>query len=160
MVKNSRLKNKKAFGDVVSTLILFIAVIGISTGLVIAMKNYAFNTQSSMDFQNKVLNDKLRTSIEIINVVYDDSNNRLLIFTKNLGQTNLRTDAFSIFINGELVIDYDSFEPEDILTNLEILLPSRTGVFSRNYTSLPSGSYEIKLVSEFGGSGSTYYFNY
>ena len=58
---NFKKLNKKAFGGVVSTLIMFIAIVGVSTGMVIAFQNYIFDTQSAMKVQNDISANKLKS---------------------------------------------------------------------------------------------------
>ncbi len=149
---------KKGFGDAASTLILFIAVVAVSVGLVIAIQNYTLKTQDSMSFQNELTNNQIRTSIDIINVFYNSSNENLYIYVKNLGQTNLDGDGFSLFVNKFYVPQYDSYKAEDLLTPLGILQPSQVGVLVANL-SLDSGTHVVRLVSQYGGTGATDYFN-
>jgi archaellum component FlaG (FlaF/FlaG flagellin family) len=67
--------SKKGFGDAVSTLIMFIAVISVTTGLVIAFMNYVDTTQQSFNKQTTLSSNKLRTSVSISNVHYDSTGN-------------------------------------------------------------------------------------
>lgn len=148
--------NKKAAGDAISALILFIAVVGVSVGLVVAIKNYAFETQDNLRFQNEVVNNQLKTSIDITNIHYNSTG--IYVYLKNTGSTKLVTEDFDFFINDAFISDFSVYDPSDLSTNLSLLLVSETAAFFKNIT-LSSGTHEVKLVSGYGGSGETDYFN-
>jgi len=149
---------KKAFGDVASTLIMFVAIIGVSTGLVIAIKNYAIDTQESFDFQNKVITNQLKTSIDIINVYYDDTTNMTYVYLKNIGKTKLVVGDFDMFIDDDYITNYSVYYADNLSKELELLNLMSTAVFVKEY-NLTTGSHKVKLVTGFGGSGDTEYFN-
>jgi archaellum component FlaF (FlaF/FlaG flagellin family) len=151
-------KSKKAAGDAASTLILFIAVVGISVGLVVSIKNYAFETQESLAFQNKVVNNQLKTSIQITNVYYNESGQRIHVYLKNIGETRLVTESFDLFIDEAYIADFNVTEPNDFTENKTTLNIQETAAFVTNIV-LNSGSHEVKLVSGYGGSGDSESFN-
>lgn len=158
MAKNSKKLNKKAFGDVVSALILFIAVIGISTGLVIAMKNYAVSTQDSMRNQNEVMNNQLRTIIDISHVSYNSTSNDIYIYIKNLGSTQLISKDLAIFVSEEYMINFNVFSASNESEIPRIILPGETVVIVTNKVLVPQ-THLIRVVSGYGGTGANYYIN-
>ena len=150
--------SKKGAGDAVSTLILFIAVVGISVGIVVAMKNYAIETHESLKIRNEIVNYQLKTSIDITNMYYNTTTNQVVIYVKNIGETKLVTQDFDLFVNNRFSTNFTAFEAGDISSVLDILLIKQTAMFYVNQT-LSSGSHEVKVVSGYGGSGDTDYFN-
>ena len=151
-------QGKKAAGDAISALILFIAVVAISTGIVIAMKNYALETQESFNTQSDVINNQLKTSIDITNIVYDSATNTTYVYLKNIGNTKLITQDFDFFINDEYIFNYSVFQADNLSVQLDVQLIQQTAVFVKE-KYLAAGSHEVKLVSGYGGSGDTDYFN-
>ncbi|MCA9486216.1 hypothetical protein H6501_01035 [Candidatus Woesearchaeota archaeon] len=141
--------NKKGFGGVASTLILFIAVVGVSTGLVVALKNYVFQTQDSFSYQNELTNNKIRTSLSITHVYYNTTSNLTYVYVKNVGGTKLQPTEFDFFVDGAYYKDFNATEPDDFNTNLSLLMPSQTVALIKEL-NLTSGTHKIKVVSEFG----------
>lgn len=152
------LNKKQGFGSVVSTLIMFIAIVGVSTGMAIAIKNYAFETQTSMSSQNDIVNNQIRTSIDISNIFYNSSSNIVYVYLKNIGTSNLVASQFDFFIDDVYIVDYTVAQPANISQNLSYLNMGQTGLFYV-INPLVSGTHSIKLVSGYGGAGASEYFN-
>jgi archaellum component FlaF (FlaF/FlaG flagellin family) len=151
-------RNKKGFGGVASTLIMFIAIISVTTGLVIALKNYTLDTQESISFQNKVVSNQLKTAIEITNIFHNASEDMTYVYVKNIGQTNLRTNEFDFFLDEVFITNYNVNNAANVSESMDMLFPSSTAVFSVD-KALASGTHKVKMVSGYGGAGDTDYFN-
>ena len=151
-------KNKKAAGDAVSTLILFIAIVGISVGLVVSIKNYAFETQESLRFQNNVVNKQLKTSIDITNVYYNETGERVYIYLKNIGETTLISESFDLYIDESYIVEFNVTQAGNWSANVSLINIQDTVAFIAS-KALSSGSHQVKLVSGYGGTGTTEYFN-
>ncbi len=149
---------KRAAADAVSALIMFIAVIGITAVLIVAIQNYALETRSSMDVQNEVLNNQLRTAIQITNIYYNVSSETIYVYLKNIGDTKLVTDKFDFFLDDEFIYNYSVKYASNLSKNMSILITQNTAVFTKQKT-ISSGSHKVKLVSGFGGNGDIDYFN-
>ncbi len=145
----SKIKNKKAFGDAVSGLILFIAVIGLSTSLVIFFSNYVNSTQDSLKVQNDFTQNKLKTSISISNIHYNSSSEQIFVYLKNVGENKLYTEYLNLYINGRFYSNFTLVKADDLLTEIRVLDRQETITFIQNI-SLSPGTHEIKIVSEFG----------
>lgn len=156
--KNIFNSNKKGFGDVASTLIMFIAIIGVSVGMVIAIKSYAIDTQESFDVQNTAVTNQLKTSIDIINVYYDDVTNMTYVYLKNVGKTKLVTEDFDMFIDNSYITNFSVYRADNLSENLTLLTISSTAAFVKKY-DLDEGSHTVRLISGYGGTGDTEYFN-
>lgn len=154
MHKRKFVKSKKGFGSIVSTLIMFIAVVSVSVGLVIAFKNYVATTQNSLNVQNQLASNSLKTKISIINIVYNQSSNISIIYLKNIGQTVLYTKNFDLFINKFFMANFSKVNPSNFSQNVTILNPQNTVAIIKDY-HLNSGTYPFKVVSGYGVSDST-----
>jgi len=141
--------NKKAFGGVVSTLIMFIAIVIVTTGIVISFMGYVDKAEDSVTIKNDFLQKKLETEIEIINVVYDDQSNDVNIFIRNLGKTKLITKHFSVFLDGEFIKNAEVKKADDKVTNIELFDIQEIGIIIIN-KNLDGGSHNVKIVTEFG----------
>jgi archaellum component FlaG (FlaF/FlaG flagellin family) len=141
--------SKKAVGEAISTLILFIAIISVSAGLVVFMQNYVKETQDSLDSQSDFTNDKLKSSISIINLYYDSSANQLIAYVKNTGQVKLTTSSMNLFINGKYYADFNSKKAADLNIDLEVINVQETAAIVKNITLSP-GTHVVKIVTEHG----------
>ena len=87
-----------AFGDLATQIILFIAVIGLATGVVAGMKVHVDKTASSMALQQSRISDKIETDITIEIVSYETGTpNQVVAYIKNTGNKVLdinKTDAY------------------------------------------------------------------
>lgn len=140
--------SSKGAGDAISTLILFIAVISISVGIVIAFQQFVTQTQVGLENQQDILSSKLNTQYIISNVIYDSSLNITTLYIKNTGNTQLDVNSLSFFIADEyitsaIIVNANTggtiriFNPQDtILVNASL--------------NLPLGTYEVRVISEFG----------
>lgn len=151
-------KNKKGFGDAVSALILFIAVLLVSAGVVVVLQNYVFETQESIRFQSDTTSNQLNTLISITNTFYNDTDQTLYVYLKNIGKTKLNTQNFDVFVNGQFISEYNVTDPSDFTVQRQILDVQQTVAFVINI-SLGTGSNEVRLVSEYGGRGTKETFN-
>jgi len=146
--RNRFSNNKKAFGDVVSTLIMFIAVISVTVGLVVVFQNYVIDTQQSMDKKNKLTTNKLKTSISIINTYYNSSSNVSYYHVKNLGDTKLTTSLMSLFVDGLYQTNFTIVYPNNLSKPLNYLETQDVMVFVEN-KSLALGSHTVKVITQY-----------
>ena len=141
-------KNKKGFGSVVSTLIMFIAIVGVSTGLVIAFKGFMLDTQSSMRIQNDITNKQLQSAISISNIVYNSSNNKLYVYVKNIGTITHTPKLYDVFLDDLFTNKFNYTYADNFSKVITIFQPQDTMVLIINAT-LGSGTHSIKVVSEY-----------
>lgn len=146
--KKSRKYNKKGFGGVASTLIMFIAIVSITTGIVISFMKYVDNAEDSVAVKNDFLQKKLETEIDIINIVYDSDLDKVKIYFRNLGNTQLASKYFTTFVDDKYITEFVIKNPEtdDVL---KLVDSQEVGVVFVNET-LESGSHIVKLVSQYG----------
>ena len=151
MLKNNSVLSKKAFGGVASTLILFVAVIGVSTGLVIMMTNYVSDTQDAMNFQNSITTNKLKSAISISNIYYNDSSNQTFIYVKNIGENKLNPTLFDLYLDNSFEITFSTFYADNLSKVITLLQPQETLalVFDKY---LASGTHSVKVLTEYSSS--------
>jgi len=149
MILKHKNKSKKAFGDVVSTLIMFIAIVSITTGLVVVFQNYVVDTQDSLSKQSKLTSGKLRTSISIINTYYNSTSNDSYYYVKNIGETVLKTQLINLFIDSGYETTYSIVYANNQSKNMTLFYPQDTMVVINN-KNLGTGSHLVKVISEYG----------
>jgi len=152
-----KFNKKKAFGGVASTLIMFIAIIMVTTGIVISFMKYVDNAEDSMAVKNDFLTKKLETELGIINIVYDNPKKQTTIYLKNLGKTKLKSELLVIFLDEQYKQDLKLYQAENTSQELYFLDVQEIGIITINQT-LNSGSHEVKIISEYG-IGDTQGFN-
>lgn len=144
-------KNKKAFGDAVSSLIMFIAIISVSTGVVILFKNFVVETQGSFNVQSDAVNNKLVSIISISNVYYDSADNKTYVYVKNVGEKSLIPSRFDFYLDNEFIQNFSAKSASNLTKDLQLLVPQDTTalIFDR---FLSAGSHEVRVVTEYGSS--------
>jgi archaellum component FlaG (FlaF/FlaG flagellin family) len=142
-------QNKKAFGSVVSTLIMFIAIVGVTTGMVIAFQNYISKTQSSFSSQNELTSNKLKTALSITNEYYNATSTNLTVFVKNIGETQLPIKNFDVFVNNDYKTTYSVVYASNTSKTMIVMNPQDTAQFIIP-VSLSAGTHEVKIISGYG----------
>lgn len=142
-------KNKKAFGGVASTLIMFIAIISVTTGLVIAFMNYTQSTKRSFDQQSELAGNKLRTSVSISNIYYNTTSNSVYVYVKNIGDTALDTKLFDLYVDDAFYRDYDAFYADNLSKPIVLFQSQETLVLIKNL-NLATGTHSVKVMTQYG----------
>jgi archaellum component FlaF (FlaF/FlaG flagellin family) len=86
---------------VVTQMILFIAVLSIATGLVITVKNYADQSESTFKQKSNDNDLVIKTNIKIEVISYNNNTNTTWVYVRNTGQTQMRPEQIDIYIDGE-----------------------------------------------------------
>ena len=144
-----KFNNKKAFGGAASTLIMFIGIITVTTGLLISFMQYVDKAEDSVSTKNDFLSKKLETEIAIINIVYDESEEQTSIYLRNLGNTKLATKHFSVFLDDQYFKNTSTVSTENITSIMPILDIQEVGLLIINKT-LNSGSHNARIITEYG----------
>ena len=142
-------RSKKGFGGAASALILFIAILTISTALVITFQNFAVDTNSALKKQNDLTVNKIKTSLDITHVFYDDTLQVLYIYVKNIGSTDLVGGNFDVFVDSYFEHNVTAVLADDQVTVAEVVKPQDSILFKFNIV-LPAGTHKSRVVSEFG----------
>ena len=85
---------------VMTHVILFIAVLSITSGLLVAIKNYADETEGTFSIKSEEYNKVIRTDINIELVYHNNETNITYVYVRNTGQTNMKIDQIDIYIDG------------------------------------------------------------
>jgi len=153
MLINNNTQNKKGFGGTVSTLIMFIAIMTVTTGLVITFVNYVKSTEDSFLVQEKLSTNKIKTSITISNIYYNTSSQNLYVYVKNIGETKMYTKNLDIFINNAFYNDFNSSYADNLSKPMILFEPQNTLTIIKNI-NLGSGTHEVRVNTEYGNAAS------
>lgn len=141
---------KKGAGDAVSTLILFIAVLGISIGVIAAFQQFANSTQSSVENKQEVVINKLDTELSILQVTHNSTANITTAYIKNIGKTDVSIDLLNFFIGSNFIsnstiVDANTGDSSRILLTQDIIQVNLT-------QPLSSGVNELIVATEYGNT--------
>ncbi|MFP4402295.1 MAG: hypothetical protein ACLFPL_03595 [Candidatus Nanoarchaeia archaeon] len=141
---------KKGAGDAISTLILFIAVLGISIGLIVAFQQFSNQTQSSLKTKQDSISDRLDTQLSIIYTAYDTNSNITTTYLKNIGNSELDTQSLSFFVGGEYIAN-PTITNADTGASIRVLGIQDT-IKVELEQDLNQGVNKIIVASEFGNT--------
>lgn len=87
------------FSNVASALILVIAAMTLTTGVVMSFKDYFDRTKSSVALAQAEITKEIKTSIKIDVIKFENSTNTTKIYVKNSGNQKLDIDKVDVYIN-------------------------------------------------------------
>lgn len=148
LLNNFFYDNKKAFGSVASTLIMFIAIVGVSTGLVISFKTFVSDTQDSFKVQNDLASNKIKSSIAITNIYYDSANTLTYIYVKNIGEVKMQPILFDLFVDNVFTKNFTAYYADNLSKSITLFQPQDTMAIVYN-KSLETGTHDVRIVSEY-----------
>jgi len=105
---------------VITHVILFIAVLGIASGLLIAIKNYADETEGTFKQKSDEYNKIIKTSIKIEVISYNNASNTTWIYVRNTGQTVMKPSQIDVYIDGLRFPRNDSNRTIEISSDTEL----------------------------------------
>jgi len=108
------------FGTVAAQTIMFIAIVTISTGLVVVYRDVLDDSSASMRLQGQVISNKLKTDIEIISVDYDNVTEETTVYVKNTGKTKLDPEKVDVFVDKTRIPRNSNNRTIDVLADTEI----------------------------------------
>lgn len=86
---------------VASQVIMFIAVLGITTGLVVVFNDYVDKTTSSANMKMVAYSMRLKTDVTITSVSYQDLNpDEITLYVLNTGKTPLKVNQTDVYLEG------------------------------------------------------------
>ena len=142
--------------SVASQVILFIAVISITTGLVAVFNNYVHETTSSTKIQWQLMSNNIKTDVTITSISFNASATpqATTIYLLNTGKVNLDVNQTDIYLDGFISRDgasrYMALEPSTDKINpgiwdekevLKIIVYKDLSV---------STTYEICITTQYG----------
>ena len=114
------------FSTAAAEIIFFIAVVGISAGIISVFSNYVAQASNAVTDKQQYITSQLRTDIVITNI--DNSSGHLHIFLKNVGNEQLGTDCIELYVDSawvtlaaNIIVDPSTgsavteFNPEDTI---------------------------------------------
>lgn len=140
------------FGNVATTIIMFIAVLTLATGVIITMNNQMEQSQASMKIQNDYLNNQMKTNILINQVNY--SAGETTIYIVNDGKTILKTDKVDIYVDADFIPRNDTnrtiaIEPSTDITNPGLWDPDEILKINISKT-LIAGQHRVAVTTQYG----------
>jgi archaellum component FlaG (FlaF/FlaG flagellin family) len=85
------------FSTAAAQIIFFIAVVGISAGVISLFSNYVDQAQGAMSDKQQYITSQLRTDISVTNI--DNTSGHLHVFVKNVGNEQLDTECIDLFVD-------------------------------------------------------------
>ncbi len=85
---------------IIAHIILFIAVLGIASGLVVVIKNYADQTEGVFKDKSNDYDQIIKTSIKIEVISYQNQTDTTWIYVSNTGQTSMKPSEVDVYIDG------------------------------------------------------------
>lgn len=113
------------FGDVASQVIMFISIVTISLAFVFMLNDMNQSTQSALSSKQKIENDKLMSGLSFDLIDYRNGN--LNIYIKNIGETKIRLETISFYLDGEFLLN--GTITKEIISETDI---NDIGIFNKN----------------------------
>ena len=88
---------------IISTMIMFIAILTLSVTVVSVFKNVIDDTSTSIKIQGDAVSNSLRTDLTIESVIYSNVTDITSIGVRNSGRTKLDIDVIDIYLDGEFI---------------------------------------------------------
>jgi archaellum component FlaG (FlaF/FlaG flagellin family) len=89
------------FSTIAAQLMFFIAVVGLSAGMIAVFGNYLNQAQGAMSDKQQHIVEQLRTDLVITSI--DNSSGHIYVYVKNVGKEQMKTDCVNLFIDGSWV---------------------------------------------------------
>lgn len=138
-------------------LIIFIAVLSLSTFVVAMFNDHMDSTTSSIKIQQNSLSQQLRTDITILVIDYvNREENQTTIYLENTGLTILDLDHIDVYIGGIRIPRNNESRiieilPDTEITNIGLWDPKEQIVIVVNYELEANKTYNVVVTSQHGG---------
>jgi archaellum component FlaG (FlaF/FlaG flagellin family) len=140
----------RGFSVAMSHIIFFIATL-IAVAIAVAAISVALKGLSyAMTTKTQLSTNQISTYIKIVDGGADQNTNHLWVYVKNLGETTLDVNKMDIFVNNKYI---SSCNEDNVICTDESgdykLSPDE--LLDVNITTpLSSGSYDVKVVTQYG----------
>jgi archaellum component FlaF (FlaF/FlaG flagellin family) len=91
------------FSSITATLIMFIAVMGLATGVIVVMKTSVDETSASLSIRSDILKNTLQTEMDISSISYNNITETTTVNIQNVGKTKLKLEYVDIFVDGAFI---------------------------------------------------------
>ncbi len=109
------------FGNVASAIILLIAAMTVTTGVVVSFKDYFDKTKSSVALTQAMVTQELKTDIKIDVINFDNTTNTTKVYVKNSGNQKLDASKVDIYINKIYIPRNATNRTAEILPDTEVV---------------------------------------
>jgi archaellum component FlaG (FlaF/FlaG flagellin family) len=135
------------FSEIATQLLFFIAVVGLSAGVLSVFSDYLGQTMGAMSDKQHHITSQLKTDIKITNI--DNSSGHLHIYVKNIGNEQLNTDCVEIYVDSQWVTVAAARRTDPATgSQMTTLLPEETLKLNPAAAPLNSGTtHEAKVVT-------------
>jgi archaellum component FlaF (FlaF/FlaG flagellin family) len=142
------------FGNVATTIILFIAVLLLATGVITTINTNVERSQASMKIQNDYLNNQIKTNILINQVDYNAG--VLTVYVINNGKTILKPELTDIYLDAAFIPRNETgrtitIEPSTDTTNPGLWDPHEIIRIDANIPLTP-GQHRVTITTQYGVS--------
>ena len=142
------------FGTLATNIIMFIAVISLTTGFIGIFKMYVDESSSSMQIQSRVIANNIKTDVSLQVVTYNNITMMTTATALNTGKTKLDIDYVDVYIDSLMIPRSDSNRTIQISPSTEIENPGiwdpREVLEIKVYKNLSKGTHSIKIGTEYG----------
>lgn len=128
-----------------SQVIMFIAVVTVTSFLVVAFNGYISETSSSITMKNDYLVNQIKSDISIDVVSHNAVSDTTFVYVKNTGKISLKLDDTDIYFNGLRVPRNDTNRTIEILSDTDTI---NTGIWD------PKEEVLIKVYQSLSGTES------
>lgn len=140
----------KGFSVAMSHIIFFIATL-IAVALAVAAISVALKGLSyAMSTKTKISANQISTYIKIVDGGADQNTNLLWVYVKNLGETTLDVNKTDVFVNGEYIASCNEGNVSCRDEGGDYQLVPNELMEVNVATPLSSGSYRVRVVTEYG----------
>jgi archaellum component FlaG (FlaF/FlaG flagellin family) len=142
------------FSDLATQIIMFIAVITVATGLVIAFNSSVTEASNSMKVKTDSLSLTMRTDVTIDMVSYEEASNTTFVYVRNTGKTMLTTNQTDVYLNGFRIPRNESHRTIEVLEdtdnlNIDIWDPTEQ-ILIKIFSELnDTTTHEITVTTEY-----------
>ncbi|RLI92329.1 MAG: hypothetical protein DRO65_00110 [Candidatus Altiarchaeales archaeon] len=101
---------------IVSHLILFIVVLGMTITLVSVLTGYVSQTGAVINLKQRSMINEIKTNIKIVSIKAENlsQNSTLKLYVKNTGYVTLKTSCLDVFIDREWVKNFTAIDPDSL----------------------------------------------
>lgn len=140
------------FGGLATTIILFIAVMLVSTGVIMSLQTQVTQSQSSMRSQAELLNNQISTNVDITSANY--TGGVTTIYVLNNGKTILDVDNVDVYIDNLFIPRNTSNRTMAVESSTDLTNPGLwdpTEILRIDVTkTLGNGTHKVKVATQYG----------
>lgn len=140
------------FANIATTIIMFIAVLLLATGVLITLQTNIDKSQASMQAQAELLNNEIITNMDITSANYTVGNVR--VYAVNNGKSILKLDRIDCYIDEVFIPRNDTNRTIQVEVSTDTKNP---GLWDPNEiiridisTTLDVGTHTVKLTTQYG----------